>query len=219
MPLSFRLASNLITFTLFPFTIFILWAFIRFHVSNGLLDKRELARNFVGFLIGLTASWIVIALDTFYKKYVPDPELRIQPALLRVGIYILMGIILGMIIDKLTGALHKRNLTSITIAFFTVFIVLSIYDLVILKEIRYVISFGILGWVGYLIYGNWSEKNDDDDPGSFLDRNHYDSDESEFEIADLDGDAETDRSRPGGNPSETVPDIAEKENPDPTNRE
>jgi len=194
MPPLFKLATDLITFTLFPLTIFNLWAFIHFHVSSGLFAKREQARNFAGFFIGLILSWTVIAIDTFYKKSMPDPELRIQPALLRVGIYILIGFILGILIDKLTGALDKRNLSAISIAFFTVFVILSIYNLVVLKEVRYVISFGVLGWTGYLLYGEWSEKKADGQPGSFLDSQPYNLDENEFETPDVDGDQDTDRS-------------------------
>ena len=194
MPPLFKLATNLITVTLFPLIVFNLWVFIHFHVSSGLLGKREQARNFVGFLIGLIVSWIVIAFDTFYRESMPDPELRIHPALLRVGIYIAIGFILGFLIDKLTSALDKRNLSAISILFFTVFVILSIYNLVVLKEIRYVMSFGILGWTGYLLYREWSEKKDGGQPGSFLDDHPYDPDESEFETPELDTDRDNHQS-------------------------
>ena len=196
MPPLFKFATTLIAFTLFPLTLFNLWAFIHFHVSSGFFPERERARNFTGFLIGLIGSWIVIAIDTFYKNSLPDPELRIQPALLRVGIYIAIGFVLGIVIDKLTGALDKRNLSAVSIAFFTVFVVLSIYNLVVLKEIRYVITFGILGWTGYLLYGEWSEKRNSDPPGSFLDHQPHDPDESEIETPDRDDDQDIDRSDP-----------------------
>ena len=199
MPPLFKLATTLITFTLFPLTLFNLWAFIHLHVSSGFFSKREQARNIAGFLIGLILSWIVIAINTFYKDSLPDPELRIQPAFLRVGIYIALGFILGILVDKLTGALDKRNLSAISIALFTVFVVLSIYNLIVLKEIRYVITFGILGWTSYLLYGEWQEKRDGAPPGSFLDGQADDRDESEFETPDLDGGQETDRSARNGN--------------------
>ncbi|MGE5462962.1 MAG: hypothetical protein ACM3PS_06395 [Syntrophothermus sp.] len=179
MSTAINLVSDVIIFTLFPLVVFNIWAFIFFHVSNGFLDEKEKTRNLSGFLIGLFVAMIVVVLDSFNKG--STQELPIHQTLLRVGIYIAAGFILGILIDKFTDALDKRNLTAISIAFFTLLIIISIYDLIAFKDLRYAISFGFLGWIGYLVYMDWSEKKEFDSSGSFLDGDTNDPSQSETE--------------------------------------